>query len=76
MDEPGLKIDLRVGGDRRQARPFGTNGPWLSQGKMGGLIITNRRKSVRRATDKQEYSSQSNDFGSIQNGALVPFLID
>jgi len=45
-------IDLRVEGDRRKAGPFGIPGPWLTTGKMGGLIFTDRRKALRRAADR------------------------
>jgi len=62
-----LKEDLRVEGDRRHARPFGTQGPWLVKGKMGGLIFTDRRKADRRAADKQTSSSQTRELYSIQN---------
>lgn len=51
-----LNIDLRVGGDRRKSHPFGIQGPWLALGKMGGLIFTDRRTTVRRAEDKQRRS--------------------
>jgi hypothetical protein len=48
------KIELRNGNDRRKANPFGANGPWLTTGKMGGLVFTDRRKSAgRRSTDRQ-----------------------
>jgi hypothetical protein len=48
-------MDLRTGSDRRKANPFGKNGPWLTTGKMGGLVITDRRKSTgRRTTDNQQ----------------------
>jgi len=48
-------MDMRTGNDRRKANPFGTNGPWLTMGKMGGLVLTERRKTMdRRATDKQQ----------------------
>jgi hypothetical protein len=46
-------MDMRSGYDRRKANPFGMNGPWLTTGKMGGLVLTERRKTIdRRATDK------------------------
>ena len=45
-------IEMRAGNDRRKANPFGVNGPWLTTGKMGGLILTERRKIDRRAADK------------------------
>jgi hypothetical protein len=48
-------MELRNGNDRRKANPFGTSGPWLTTGKMGGLVITDRRKSTgRRTTDRQQ----------------------
>lgn len=48
-------MDMRAGSDRRKENPFGRNGPWLTTGKMGGLVITNRRKSAgRRTTDNQQ----------------------
>jgi hypothetical protein len=47
-------MDMRTGTDRRKTNPFGTDRPWLTTGKMGGLILTERRKTMgRRATDKQ-----------------------
>ena len=47
-------MDMRTGNDRRRANPFGTNGPWLTTGKMGGLVLTDRRETIdRRATDTQ-----------------------
>jgi hypothetical protein len=47
-------MDMRTGSDRRKENPFGKNGPWLTTGKMGGLVITDRRKSTgRRMTDNQ-----------------------
>ena len=48
-------MNLRTETDRRKASPFGTNGPWLTMGKMGGLVLTERRKTIRRrASDKQQ----------------------
>jgi hypothetical protein len=48
------KMELRNGKDRRKTNPFGANGPWLTTGKMGGLVFTDRRKSTgRRLTDSQ-----------------------
>jgi hypothetical protein len=44
-------------------------------GNMGGMIFTNRRKTDRRAADKQKSSSQSRDLCSIQNGAWAPVFI-
>ena len=41
----------RIAGDRRRAKPFGTNSPWFSIGKMGGLIFTERRVQSRRSID-------------------------
>jgi hypothetical protein len=38
--------------DRRNSRLAGTPGPWFTTGKMGGLIITDRRKIIRRMVDK------------------------
>ena len=64
-----LVEDLRVEDDRRNARPFGTRGPWLDRGKMGGLIFTDRRRNERRAEDKQLSSSQPEDIYSNQNEA-------
>jgi len=47
-------MDLRTGNDRRKANPFGAHGPWLATGKMGGLIITERRMTLdRRTADRQ-----------------------
>jgi hypothetical protein len=46
-------MDMRSGNDRRKANPFGADGPWLATGKMGGLIVTERRKIAdRRAADR------------------------
>ncbi len=56
MDELCLDVNLRVRGDRRKSHPFGAHGPWLTTGKMGGLIVTDRRKADRRAADKQDSS--------------------
>jgi len=51
---PG-NMDMRTGTDRRKTNPFGKSGPWLTTGKMGGLVITDRRKSTgRRTTDSQQ----------------------
>jgi hypothetical protein len=48
------KVDMRTGNDRRRANPFGTSGPWLTTGKMGGLVFTDRRKTMdRRVVDTQ-----------------------
>jgi len=47
-------MDMRAGNDRRKANPFGTNGPWLTMGKMGGLVLTERRKTMDRRADKQK----------------------
>jgi hypothetical protein len=48
-------MDMRTGYDRRKANPFGASGPWLTMGKMGGLVLTERRKTAgRRALDKQQ----------------------
>jgi hypothetical protein len=48
------KVDMRTGNDRRRANPFGTSGPWLTTGKMGGLVFTDRRKTAdRRVVDTQ-----------------------
>jgi len=41
-------MDNRSGHDRRKARPFGERGPWLTKGKMGGLIFTERRTFTDR----------------------------
>lgn len=48
---PNLKVtvNLRDVGDRRSAKPFGTKGPWLTRGKLGGLVYTERRKANRRS---------------------------
>ena len=52
--EPQKIMDMRTGNDRRKANPFGAHGPWLATGKMGGLIVTERRKIAdRRAADRQ-----------------------
>jgi hypothetical protein len=52
--EQQRNVDMRTGNDRRRANPFGTSGPWLTTGKMGGLVLTDRRKTIgRRATDTQ-----------------------
>lgn len=45
-------MDIRTAGERRSAKPFGTSGPWLTTGKMGGLVFTERRKIDRRSADK------------------------
>jgi hypothetical protein len=48
-------MDMRTGNDRRKANPFGAHGPWLTKGKMGGLIVTERRKTAdRRAAVRQQ----------------------
>lgn len=55
MHCPDARVEhvcIRLGVDRRNARPFGEIGPWLSKGKMGGLVFTDRRKAHRRSTDK------------------------
>jgi hypothetical protein len=53
--EPQRIMDMRTGNDRRKANPFGSNGPWLTTGKMGGLILTERRKNIdRRVAEKQQ----------------------
>jgi hypothetical protein len=50
-------MENRNGNDRRKANPFGANGPWLTTGKMGGLVFTDRRKSTgRRSADRQRNS--------------------
>jgi len=47
-------MDMRTGNDRRKANPFGAHGPWLTMGKMGGLIVTERRKNAdRRVAERQ-----------------------
>jgi hypothetical protein len=43
---------IRSADDRRNAKPFGKKGPWLTRGKMGGLIFTDRRKGERRSSDR------------------------
>jgi hypothetical protein len=54
-------MNMRTGSDRRKVNPFGKNGPWLTTGKMGGLVFTDRRKSTgRRTTDNQQDSSTFN----------------
>ena len=45
-------MNNRIVVDRRSAKPFGAKGPWLSQGKMGGLVYTERRKMNRRSYQK------------------------
>ena len=35
---------LRIKDRRQSVNPFGAQGPWLTVGKMGGLILTERRK--------------------------------
>jgi hypothetical protein len=45
---PGDNMDNRTGNDRRKATPFGERGPWLTKGKMGGLIFTERRTLTDR----------------------------
>lgn len=53
-------MDLRTGSDRRKANPFGTKGPWLTTGKMGGLVITDRRKTTgRRIADRQDQKDRA-----------------
>jgi hypothetical protein len=48
-------MDVRNGKDRRKTNPFGKIGPWLTTGKMGGLVFTDRRKTIsRRAEDGQQ----------------------
>ncbi len=57
------KMDVRNGKDRRKAHPFGKIGPWLTTGKMGGLVFTDRRTTLsRRAEDGQ----QDQDFISAE----------
>ncbi|HEY4696885.1 MAG TPA: hypothetical protein VIH29_02600 [Gallionella sp.] len=51
-------MDIRIAGDRRNARPFGAIGPWLTTGKMGGLVFTERRRADRRSTDNIAIISQ------------------
>jgi len=46
-------MDIRSGNDRRKASPFGVQGPWLTTGKMGGLVFTDRRKIPDRRTVDQ-----------------------
>jgi len=48
---PKLKetFNSRSSVDRRNAKPFGLKGPWFTQGKMGGLVYTERRKMDRRS---------------------------
>lgn len=47
-------MDNRTGNDRRKATPFGAHGPWLTTGKMGGLVFTDRRKATdRRVAHRQ-----------------------
>jgi hypothetical protein len=52
-------MENRNGKDRRKAKPFGVLGPWLSTGKMGGLIFTERRTMTDRriAARQREVSS-------------------
>ena len=48
-------MDNRTGNDRRKANPFGAHGPWLTTGKMGGLVFTDRRKTPdRRSSARPE----------------------
>ena len=54
-------MDIRTAGERRNARPFGTSGPWLTTGKMGGLVFTERRKSDRRSADKATGNSSTGE---------------
>ncbi len=49
-------MDVRIAGDRRNAKPFGMNGPWLATGKMGGLVFTDRRKAERRSANQVQAS--------------------
>jgi len=42
-------LNNRIVADRRNAKPFGLKGPWFTQGKMGGLVYTERRKMDRRS---------------------------
>ena len=51
-------MNHRLGTDRRNTSPFGTQGPWLTTGKMGGMVFTDRRKAARRGADTQEASSK------------------
>jgi hypothetical protein len=45
---------VRLNIDRRKPSPFGNEGPWLSFGKMGGLIITDRRIVADRRVERRE----------------------
>ncbi len=56
-------MNLRNGTDRRKANPFGTKGPWLTIGKMGGLVLTERRKVLRRMVDKPQEQALSEAMG-------------
>jgi hypothetical protein len=44
-------MNVRLKKDRRNSSPFGSEGPWLSFGKMGGLILTNRRTTADRRSE-------------------------
>jgi len=46
-------MDNRTGKDRRKASPFGVRGPWLTKGKMGGLVLTDRRTLTDRRLASQ-----------------------
>ncbi len=44
-------MHIRSTEDRRKAMPFGSKGPWLTRGAMGGLVFTDRRKGERRSSN-------------------------
>jgi hypothetical protein len=48
-------MNMRSGSDHRTVNPFGKNGLRLTAGKVGRLVITDRRKTTgRRMTDNQQ----------------------
>jgi len=60
---PQGNMDIRNGKDRRKTNPFGKIGPWLTTGKMGGLVLTDRRKTISR---RAEDGRQDQDFISAE----------
>ena len=52
-------MHIRSTEDRRKAIPFGTKGPWLTRGAMGGLVFTERRKGARRTSDNTTISAKA-----------------
>jgi hypothetical protein len=66
-------MHIRSTVDRRNARPFGTKGPWFTRGKMGGLVFTDRRKGERRSSDADTNSIQINELDFLPANAVPVF---